>query len=74
MFLMQGVFQVYDEDQSGNLDSFELRKALNSAGYMINNRILEALVLRYGDDDKCISFEDFIMVCVKLKSMIGNIN
>ena len=69
----QSVFKIYDEDNSGNLNSFELRKALNSSGYMINNRVLEALVLRYGDDNRCIAFEDFIMCSVKLKAMIGKI-
>jgi len=64
-------FKIYDEDYSGNLSSFELRKALNSAGYQISNKVLAALVLRYGDDDGSISFEDFIMISVKLKAMIA---
>jgi len=69
---VQGVFKTFDEDASGTLNAFELRKALNSAGYLVNTQVLKALVLRYGDEDGCISFEDFIMCSVKLKAMIGS--
>lgn len=68
---MQNVFKMYDHDTSGHLNSFELRQALTSAGYNINNKVLEALVLRYGDSSGHIYFDDFIMCAVKLKAMIG---
>ncbi|XP_023213321.1 calpain-A-like [Centruroides sculpturatus] len=47
----------------------ELRAALNSAGYRLNFHILQALVLRYGKKGK-ITFDDFVMCAVKLKTMI----
>lgn len=31
-------------------------------------------MLRFGDDDGNISFEDFIMICIKLKALLGKIN
>jgi len=66
----KNVFKIYDHDKSGQLSSFELRRALTSAGYHVNNKVLEALVLRYGDKDGRIWFDDFIMCSVKLKAMI----
>ncbi|XP_071523076.1 uncharacterized protein [Panulirus ornatus] len=63
-------FRLYDKDNSGHLCSFELRQALNSAGYRLNNHICNALMLRYGDQEGRISFDDFIMCSVKLKTMM----
>uniref|UniRef100_A0A1B0GLJ5 EF-hand domain-containing protein n=1 Tax=Lutzomyia longipalpis TaxID=7200 RepID=A0A1B0GLJ5_LUTLO len=64
------VFKLYDRDGSGRLGAFELRQALNSAGYHLNNRVLNALAHRYGSRDGKIAFDDFIMCAVKIKTMI----
>lgn len=47
-----------------------MRDALSSAGYHLNNHILNTLVYRYGAADKSIQFDDFIMCAVKVKTMI----
>ncbi|MPC50110.1 Calpain-A [Portunus trituberculatus] len=67
----KNAFKLYDKDNSGQLCSFELRQALNSAGYRLNHHISDALMLRYGDRDGKVSFDDFIMCSVKLKTMMG---
>ncbi|CAB0039932.1 unnamed protein product [Trichogramma brassicae] len=64
------VFRLYDRDGSGYLSAFELRQALNSAGYRLNNHILNILVHRYGTKEGMIAFDDYIMCAVKLKTMI----
>ncbi|GLH13439.1 hypothetical protein R5R35_002953 [Gryllus longicercus] len=66
----KNVFKMYDKDGSGYLSAFELRQALNSAGYRLNNHILNILVHRYGTKTGTISFDDFMMCAVKLKAMI----
>ena len=65
---------MYDRDESGYLNAFELRQALNSAGYRLNNHILNILVHRYGTKDGKITFDDYIMCTVRLKTMIGKWN
>lgn len=65
------MFKLYDKDGSGYLSAFELRQALNSAGYRLNNHILNILVHRYGTKDGMIHFDDYIMCAVRLKTMIG---
>ncbi|XP_023248416.1 calpain-A isoform X3 [Copidosoma floridanum] len=65
------VFRLYDREGKGYLDAFQLRQALNSAGYRLNNRVLNILVHRYGTKKGLISFDDYIMCAVKLKTMIG---
>ncbi|XP_012232198.1 calpain-B-like isoform X4 [Linepithema humile] len=66
----RAVFKLYDRDESGYLSAFELRQALNSAGYRLNNHILNILVHRYGTKDGKITFDDYIMCAVRLKTMI----
>ncbi|XP_053659126.1 calpain-A-like [Anopheles marshallii] len=66
----KAVFKLYDTEGSGRLSAFQLREALNSAGYHLNNRILNALVHRYGSRSGTIPFDDFIMCAVKIKTMI----
>lgn len=70
----KAVFKLYDLDSSGKLSAFELREALNSAGYKLNNRILNALAHRYSSRDGMVAFDDFIMCSVKIKTMMGKLN
>ncbi|CAN7938594.1 unnamed protein product, partial [Ixodes hexagonus] len=63
-------FRIHDKDSCGSLSIYELRKALGSAGYRVNQHVLKGLVLRYGHD-RMISFQDFIGCAVKLMCMIG---
>lgn len=61
---------MYDKDNSGGLSGFEFRRALRSAGYHLNNHILNILMHRYGSKKGEIEFDDFIMCTVKLKTMM----
>lgn len=67
----KAVFKLYDHDQSGKLNLFELREALNSAGYKLNNRVLNALAHRYSSRDGMLDYDDFVMCAVKIKTMMG---
>lgn len=69
----KAVFKLYDRDQTGRISAMDLREALNSAGYKLNNRILNALAHRYSGRDGMIQFDDFIMCTVKIKTMMGRI-
>ncbi|XP_014667421.1 PREDICTED: calpain-9-like [Priapulus caudatus] len=66
----KNVFRDYDKDKSGNLNTFELRQALHSAGYRLSTMVLKVLVLRYGNKSNSMNFDEFVMCAVKLKSMI----
>lgn len=67
------VYKTYDRDNSGKLNTFELREALESSGFKLNNRVLNALVHRYGTRETLIEFDDFVMCAAKLKAMLGTI-
>ncbi|XP_056638162.1 calpain-A-like isoform X3 [Diorhabda sublineata] len=66
----KNVWMLYDKDQSGTFSGFELRQALNSAGFRLNNKILNILMHRYGNRNGEMDFEDFMMCAIKLKTMI----
>ncbi|XP_014259622.1 calpain-A isoform X3 [Cimex lectularius] len=66
----KNVFKLYDKESTGYLSPFDLRQALNSAGYRLNNHILNALCHRYAGRDARIAFDDFMMCAVRLKSML----
>lgn len=55
------------------MSAFELRQALNSAGYRLNNHILNILFHRYGAADGTITFDDFMMCAIRMKTMIGKL-
>ncbi|KAH8398927.1 hypothetical protein KR222_005072 [Zaprionus bogoriensis] len=66
----KAIFKVYDSDNFCRISGFQLREALQSAGYHLNNRVLNALGHRYGSRDGKISFDDFLMCAVKIKTYI----
>ncbi|XP_053671384.1 calpain-B-like [Anopheles nili] len=65
----KGVFKQFDSDQSGRISPFELRAALQSAGYTLNNHIVNMLMHRYGSKEGEIWFDDFITCAVKIRTM-----
>ncbi|KAM8709706.1 hypothetical protein ACLKA7_016503 [Drosophila subpalustris] len=66
----RAVFKLYDTRRSGSIDGFHLRGALNSAGYHLNNRLLNALAHRYGSREGKVPFDDFLMCAIKVKTFI----
>ncbi|OCT77965.1 calpain-9 [Xenopus laevis] len=63
-----GIFMQYDIDRSGTMSSYELRLALKSAGFHLNNIVLQLIVLRYADDRFQIEFDDFLNCLIRLEN------
>lgn len=72
VFSFKAVFKLYDYNRSNKLKSYDLRDALSSAGYHLNNHVLNSLVYRYGSADGTIAFDDFIMCAIKVKDTIDH--
>ncbi|KAH8305283.1 hypothetical protein KR018_011858 [Drosophila ironensis] len=66
----RAVFKLYDTRRTGSIDGFHLRGALNSAGYHLNNRLLNALAHRYGSREGQVPFDDFLMCAIKVRTFI----
>nr|CDS34356.1 calpain A [Hymenolepis microstoma] len=62
------VFQKFDTDKSGTMSTFELRNALNCIGYHIDNATLTSAVLRFTNRDRIIRFDDYVILCARLRN------
>ncbi|XP_023838834.1 calpain-1 catalytic subunit-like [Salvelinus sp. IW2-2015] len=63
-----GIFRQFDLDKSGCMSSYEMRLALESAGFKLNNRLNQVLVARYAENE-VIDFDNFVCCLVKLGAM-----
>ncbi|XP_060041837.1 calpain-12 isoform X2 [Erinaceus europaeus] len=62
----QATFDKFDEDSSGTMNSCELRLALISAGFHLNNQLTQALTSRYRDSRLRVDFERFVSCVAQL--------
>ncbi|XP_043930010.1 calpain-3 isoform X4 [Protopterus annectens] len=65
----QGIFKQYDTDQAGSINSYEMRNAVNDAGFHLNNQLYDIITMRYADRDMNIDFDSFICCLVRLEGM-----
>ncbi|XP_072345514.1 calpain-1 catalytic subunit-like [Scyliorhinus torazame] len=64
-----GVFRQFDLDKSGTMNAYEMRLALESAGFKLNNRMHNLLITRYAEEDLSVNFDNFICCLIRLESM-----
>uniref|UniRef100_A0A671YUY0 Calpain 1, (mu/I) large subunit a n=1 Tax=Sparus aurata TaxID=8175 RepID=A0A671YUY0_SPAAU len=62
------VYRQFDLDKSGAMSSYEMRLAVEAAGFKLNNRLNQILVARYAENE-LIDFDNFICCLVKLEAM-----
>ncbi|XP_055134848.1 calpain-3 isoform X3 [Symphalangus syndactylus] len=65
----QKIFKHYDTDQSGTINSYEMRNAVNDAGFHLNNQLYDIITMRYADKHMNINFDSFICCFVRLEGM-----
>ncbi|XP_061525464.1 LOW QUALITY PROTEIN: calpain-1 catalytic subunit-like [Phycodurus eques] len=63
------IFRNYDLDKSGSMNSYEMRKALESAGFKLPNHLFQLIILRYTGEDVAVDFDNFVTCLVRLESM-----
>uniref|UniRef100_A0A8B9KXB5 Calpain 1, (mu/I) large subunit a n=1 Tax=Astyanax mexicanus TaxID=7994 RepID=A0A8B9KXB5_ASTMX len=64
------IYRQFDLDKSGTMSSYEMRLAVESAGFKLNNRLNQILVARYAENE-VIDFDNFICCLVKLEAMFS---
>ncbi|KAK0130528.1 Calpain-3 [Merluccius polli] len=65
----QGIFKHYSADQPGSISSYEMRNAVNDAGYRLNNQLYDVITMRYANESMNIDFDSFFSCLVRLEAM-----
>uniref|UniRef100_A0A7M4EW46 Calpain 11 n=1 Tax=Crocodylus porosus TaxID=8502 RepID=A0A7M4EW46_CROPO len=68
---LQTIFRQHDLDKSGTMSSYEMRLALESAGFKLNNKLHQVVVARYTDASLGVDFDNFVCCLVKLEAMFS---
>uniref|UniRef100_A0A8B9UES2 CANX protein n=1 Tax=Anas zonorhyncha TaxID=75864 RepID=A0A8B9UES2_9AVES len=63
------IFRQHDLDKSGTMSAYEMRMALESAGFKLNNKLHQVVVARYADAEMGVDFDNFVCCLVKLEAM-----
>ncbi|XP_065729031.1 calpain-3 isoform X3 [Phocoena phocoena] len=70
----QKIFKHYDTDQSGTINSYEMRNAINDAGFHLNNQLYDIITMRYADRSMNIDLDSFICCLLRLEGMFRAFN
>uniref|UniRef100_A0A8C4HH91 Calpain-1 catalytic subunit n=1 Tax=Dicentrarchus labrax TaxID=13489 RepID=A0A8C4HH91_DICLA len=65
----QTIFREFDLDKSGTMSSYEMRMALDSAGFKLTNHLFQLIILRYTEADMTVDFDNFVTCLVRLETM-----
>ncbi|XP_076835482.1 calpain-1 catalytic subunit [Brachyhypopomus gauderio] len=63
------VFRKFDLDKSGTMSSYEMRLALESAGFKLTNHLFQLIILRYAKSDLNVDFDNFVACLIRLECM-----
>lgn len=63
------IFRRYDVDKSGSMSSYEMRMAIEAAGFKLNKKLHELIINRYSENDLCVDFDNFVCCLVRLETM-----
>ncbi|XP_075470270.1 calpain-3 isoform X10 [Ascaphus truei] len=65
----QKIFVHYDADKSGTINSYEMRNAVNEAGFRLNSQLYDIITMRYANKQMNINFDSFICCFVRMEGM-----
>ncbi|XP_053765445.1 calpain-2 catalytic subunit isoform X1 [Panthera pardus] len=65
----QKIYREIDVDRSGTMNSYEMRKALEQAGFKLPCQLHQVVVARFADDDLIIDFDNFVRCLVRLETL-----
>ncbi|XP_030636705.1 calpain-1 catalytic subunit [Chanos chanos] len=63
------IFRQFDLDKSGTMSSYEMRMALEAAGFKLTNHLFQLIILRYTEEDFSVDFDNFVNCLVRLETM-----
>lgn len=71
----RAMFQRFDRDRNGSIDSCELGQALSSLGYRVSPIIVNLLVAKFSKSGRCtLQYDAFIECCLTVKGLTETFN
>ncbi|XP_072565531.1 calpain-2 catalytic subunit-like isoform X1 [Paramormyrops kingsleyae] len=65
----QKIFRSADADNSGAMNSHEMREALSQAGFQVNNAVLQVIVSRYANSESSVDFDSFLSALIRVEML-----
>ncbi|KAM8939755.1 calpain-1 catalytic subunit [Pelodytes ibericus] len=63
------IFRKFDMDKSGSMSAYEMRLAIESAGFQLSNTLHQLIITRYSEPDLAIDFDNFTCCLIRLETM-----
>ncbi|CAJ0966938.1 unnamed protein product [Ranitomeya imitator] len=63
------VFRKFDMDKSGSMNAYEMRLAVEFAGFKLSNVLHELIITRYAEPDLAVDFDSFVCCLIRLETM-----
>lgn len=63
------IFRKFDLDKSGSMSAYEMRMAIEAAGFKLNKKLHELIITRYSEPDLAVDFDNFVCCLVRLETM-----
>ncbi|XP_069464735.1 calpain-2 catalytic subunit-like [Ambystoma mexicanum] len=65
----QKIYKNIDVDRSGTMNAYEMRKALEEAGFKLNRSLHQLVIARFADEELNIDFDNFVRCLIRLECM-----
>ncbi|KAF2986700.1 hypothetical protein EK904_013483 [Melospiza melodia maxima] len=69
--LLDKIYREIDVDRSGTMNSYEMRRALETAGFKLNCQLHQVIVARFADEDLVIDFDNFVRCLIRLETLFS---
>ncbi|KAL8185473.1 UNVERIFIED_CONTAM: Calpain-2 catalytic subunit [Gekko kuhli] len=65
----QKIYREIDVDRSGTMNSYEMRRALEQAGFKLDCQLHQVIVARFADEQLIIDFDNFVRCLIRLETL-----
>ncbi|KAM4770840.1 calpain-13-like [Rhinophrynus dorsalis] len=67
--MCKDLFRRIDVNQTGFIDGFGLRRAVQEAGMVISDSVISVMILRYANASEKLNFPDFVCCMIRLETV-----
>uniref|UniRef100_A0A452GY22 Calpain-2 catalytic subunit n=1 Tax=Gopherus agassizii TaxID=38772 RepID=A0A452GY22_9SAUR len=69
--VLQKIYREIDVDRSGTMNSYEMRRALEEAGFKLTCQLHQVIVARFADEQLIIDFDNFVRCLIRLETLFS---